>query len=77
LSREIRLNATSKTPGLMNFSINENQVHKYEKFKQFNTVQLKELTVADPLESQTLNFNRTFFRLIGCYNKKVWTDNLS
>jgi hypothetical protein len=27
--------------------------------------------VADPLENPTLNFYRTLFGLLGCYNKKI------
>jgi hypothetical protein len=37
----------------------------YEKFKQFNTVQLKELTVADPQDNPTLNFYSILFGLLG------------
>jgi hypothetical protein len=56
----------------MNLSKNENHsTLLHEKFKRFNTVQLQELTVADKLENPTLNFPRTLFKLLGCYNKKI------
>jgi hypothetical protein len=62
---------------IMNFSKNENHsTPLYVKFKRFNTVQLQEITVADPLESPILNFYSTLFGLLGCYNKKIGFLNL-
>jgi hypothetical protein len=64
--------AAFKTTGFMNFSKNANHsTLLYEKFKRFNTIQLKELTVADPLKSPTLNFYKTLFGLSVCYNNKI------
>jgi hypothetical protein len=61
----------------MNFSKIENHsTLLYEKFKRFNTGQLKELIVADPLKVPTLNFYGTLFGLFGCYNKKIGFLNL-
>jgi hypothetical protein len=61
----------------MNFSKIENHsTLLYEKFKQFNTGPFQELIVADSLKSPTFNFYRTFFGLLGCYNKKIGFLNL-
>jgi hypothetical protein len=58
----------------MNFSKNEDHsTLLYEKFKRFNTVQLRES--ADPLKSPTLNFYKTLFGL-GCFQKKIGVLNL-
>jgi hypothetical protein len=62
--------ATFKTSGLMNSSKNENHsTLLYEKFKWFNTVQLWELTVTDPLKNPTLNFDSILYIVSRCYNK--------